>query len=199
MMGFQDVEKLSTGQQCSPITNLKHPYALSVSDDVVVRTPLTPGAREGLASASAECKRMFQIGDRQTRSADFRNWIRQVCFPQPGIFGSRFASNSLDGPLMKKRIAQKPLPESGVKNRKPKHSPITPTFDDVYWKQWKPDVDHVNSLPVRVRDFIRDLQHASDSHGEILALHLLKDENEALRALIEKQLQKIQRLERHKT
>jgi hypothetical protein len=36
----------------------------------------------------------------------------------------------------------------------------------------------------------------SDPNGEILAVHLLKDENAALRDLIEKQLQKIQRLER---
>ena len=42
--------------------------------------------------------------------------------------------------FMKKRIDQKPLPESGVKT-KLKHNPITPTFEDSYWKQWKPDAD----------------------------------------------------------
>lgn len=98
---------------------------------------------------------------------------------------------------MKKRIVQKPLPASGV--RSPKDNSITPPrFDDAYWKQWKPDADHVNSLPPRVRGFILDLQKGSDPDGETLALHLLKDENEALRVLIEKQLQKIQRLERQK-
>jgi hypothetical protein len=41
-------------------------------------------------------------------------------------------------------------------------------------------------------------QKGSDPKGEKLALHLLKEENRALRDLIEKQLQKIQRLERRR-
>jgi hypothetical protein len=64
--------------QHSPITNLKHPFALSVSDDVVVRIPLTQAAREGLAISNADCKRMFQIGDWRMLVADFRNLVRQV-------------------------------------------------------------------------------------------------------------------------
>jgi len=107
-----------------------------------------------------------------------------------------FAVEYLAFLLMKKRIVQKALPESGIKTSHRKQKPMTPTFEEPYWKQWKPDEDHVNSLPGRVRDFIKDLQHASDPNGEILAVHLLKDENAALRDLIEKQLQKIQRLER---
>jgi hypothetical protein len=73
----------------SPITNLKHPYTLSVSDDVVVRIRLIQPAR-GQVIASAECKRMFQIGDRRMQIADFRNLIRQIykC-PLKGEGGSR--------------------------------------------------------------------------------------------------------------
>ncbi len=37
----------------SPITNLEHPFALSISDDAVVRTPLTQAAGERLVIASA--------------------------------------------------------------------------------------------------------------------------------------------------
>ena len=115
-----------------------------------------------------------------------------------GGMNDAFAVEYLALLLMKKRIVQKPLPESGIKAPKPQQNPVTPDFEDRYWKQWKPDEDHVNSLPDRVRDFIKDLQHASDPNGEILAVHLLKDENAALRTLIEKQLQKIQRLERQR-
>jgi hypothetical protein len=43
----------------SPITNLKHPYALSVSDGVAVRSLLTQAARGSQVIASAECKGMF--------------------------------------------------------------------------------------------------------------------------------------------
>jgi hypothetical protein len=39
-------------------------------------------------------------------------------------------------------------------------------------------------------------QKGSDPAGKKLALHLLKEENKALRDLIEKQQQKIKRLER---
>jgi len=47
----------------SPIANLEHPFALSVIDGT---------ALEALVVVSAECKRMFQIGDRRMQSADFR-------------------------------------------------------------------------------------------------------------------------------
>jgi hypothetical protein len=78
--------------QHSPITNLKHPFALSVSDDVVVRIRLPLVARGGQVIAIAECKRMFQIGDRRMLIADFRNWIRQVyeCFPSGEAFWRYF-------------------------------------------------------------------------------------------------------------
>jgi hypothetical protein len=64
--------------QHSPITNLKHPFALSNSNN------LTPSGYQGKSDpddnviANAQCKRMFQIGDRRMLIADFRNWIRQV-------------------------------------------------------------------------------------------------------------------------
>jgi hypothetical protein len=57
--------------QPSPITTFKHPSALSVSNNVVDWTRLTQAARDGLAIASAQCKRMFESGDRRLLSADF--------------------------------------------------------------------------------------------------------------------------------
>jgi hypothetical protein len=70
----RQVPKISTLH--SPITNLEHPFALSVSDDAIVRTPLTQAAREGLAISTAECKRMFQIGDRRMQGANLRSLTR---------------------------------------------------------------------------------------------------------------------------
>jgi hypothetical protein len=62
----------------SPITNLEHPFALSVSDDAVVRTPLTQAAGKRKVIANTYCKRMFQIGDRRMQNADFGNLMRQI-------------------------------------------------------------------------------------------------------------------------
>jgi hypothetical protein len=46
----EDVPEISTLH--SPIANLEHPFALSVSDDAVVKTPLNQAAGERLVIAS---------------------------------------------------------------------------------------------------------------------------------------------------
>jgi len=56
--------------QQSPIADLEHPFALIAINDAAVRALHTQAARVILAIASAECKRMFQIGDRRLLTAD---------------------------------------------------------------------------------------------------------------------------------
>jgi hypothetical protein len=70
------VSKISTLH--SPIANLEHPFTLSVSNDAVVWTPLAQAIGKNLVIASAQCKTIFQVGDRRMQIADFGNLMRQV-------------------------------------------------------------------------------------------------------------------------
>ncbi len=89
------VPKIST--QHSPIANLEHPFALNVSDNQALSGCLGKWSPDDSVIANAQCKRMFQIGDRRMLSADFGNWMRQVyeCLTEEGNFSNRFRLDPL--------------------------------------------------------------------------------------------------------
>jgi hypothetical protein len=108
----------------SLITNLKHPFALSVIDDVVVRT--TQAARNGLAISTADRKRMFQIGDRRMVRREtgrksrmkepYREGRSEALWPRVLRRGSRDTCRSIDSGT------------SGLGYRAPKRSFRAPTL-----------------------------------------------------------------------
>jgi hypothetical protein len=70
------VPKISTPH--SPITNLEHRFALRANNDQALSDCLGRWSPGDSVIAKAQCKRMFQIGDRRMQSADFGNLMRQA-------------------------------------------------------------------------------------------------------------------------
>jgi hypothetical protein len=62
----------------SPITNLEHPFAICISNYLALPSCLGKRSPDDSVIANAQCKRMFQIGDRRMQNADFGNLMRQI-------------------------------------------------------------------------------------------------------------------------
>jgi len=60
-----------------------------------------------------------------------------------------------------------------------------------------PDPEHINALPEPLRRYVHDLGTRCDPAGDIQTIHALKDENAALRKLVEEFQRQIHQAKKH--
>jgi hypothetical protein len=66
-------------------------------------------------------------------------------------------------------------------NSRPAMRSEFPRFEVDDMPAWKPTAKNINALPEPVRQYIHDLQTVCDPAGDIQMLHILRQENRALR------------------